>query len=177
MIHTGLQDKVAIVTGANHGIGAATARAIAEQGARVFLSYLRLPPLGTPSEQAIAGDTRTPGLALYNFNRAQSAEEVIGQIRAQGGMAEALEAHLANLNAISLLCERAEAAFGPADILINNADYCMADTFLPPSRNEDVMTPSGYAPTSRPRVNWEDLELRSISSPQGQFKQAILRQN
>ena len=82
MIHTGLQDKVAIVTGANHGIGAATARALAVQGTRVFLTYLRLPPLGTPFEQAKGGDTETPGLALYNFKRSQTAEEVIEQIRA-----------------------------------------------------------------------------------------------
>jgi 3-oxoacyl-[acyl-carrier protein] reductase len=79
MINTGLQDKVAIVTGANHGIGAVTARALAEQGVHIFLTYLRLPPLGTSSQQAIAGDTHTPGLALYNFDRAQSADEVNGQ--------------------------------------------------------------------------------------------------
>ena len=147
MIHTGLQDKVAIVTGANHGIGAATARALAEQGARVFLTYLRLPPLGTPAQQAIAGDTHTPGLARYNFNRAQSADEVISQIRAQGGIAEALEADLTDIDTMCLLFDRAEAALGPVEILINNADYCEADTFLPPGRSEEVMTPSGYAPT------------------------------
>lgn len=147
MIHTGLQDKVAIVTGANHGIGAATARALAGQGARVFLTYLRLPPLGAASEQAKEGDTHTPGLTLYNFNRSQTADEVIGQIHAQGGIAEALEADLTDLNTICLLFDRAETAFGPVDILINNADYCVADTFLPPRRSENVMTPSGYAPS------------------------------
>src|SRR5215467_4003749 len=100
MIDPGLQNKVVLITGANHGIGAATARSLAAQGARVFVTYLCLPPLGTPSEQAMEGDTRTPGLALYNFKRSQTAEEVISQIRAQGGSAEALEANLADLKTI-----------------------------------------------------------------------------
>ena len=146
MIDPGLQNKVVLITGANHGIGAATARALAVQGARVFLTYLRLPPLGTPSEEAKGGDTHTPGLALYNFKRSQTADGVIGQIRAQGGSVEALEADLADLDAIGQLFDRAEAAFGPVDILINNADYCVADTFLPPSRSGQAMTPAGYVP-------------------------------
>ena len=47
MINTSLADKVVLITGANHGIGAATAKAFAAEGAAVFISYLRLPPLGT----------------------------------------------------------------------------------------------------------------------------------
>ncbi len=42
MIDTGLAGKAALVTGANPGIGAATARALAAQGAAVFIAYLRL---------------------------------------------------------------------------------------------------------------------------------------
>ncbi len=146
MIDPGLQAKVVLVTGANHGIGAATAKAFARLGAHVFITHLRLPPLGTLSEQPKGGDTHTPGLALYNFKRSQTAEEVIEQICAQGGRAEALEADLTDLKTIPLLFDRAEAAFGPVDILINNADHCVADTFLPPSRSGDVLVPSGYAP-------------------------------
>ena len=147
MIHTGLQDKVAIVTGANHGIGAATAKAFALQGVRVFITYLRLPPLGTSSEQVKGSDIHTPGLAFYNLKRSQTAEEVIEQIHTRGGIAETLEADLTDLKTIPLLFDRVEAVFGPVDILINNADYCVADTFLPPSQSGEVMTPSGYAPT------------------------------
>src|SRR5258708_5098965 len=147
MINPGLQNKVVLITGANHGIGAATAQALALQGAHIFITYLRLPRLGKPSEQADDADMHVPGLALYNFKRSQTASEVIQQIRAQGGAVEALEADLTDPRTIPLLFDRAEATFGPVDILINNADYCVADTFLPPSRHESAITPAGYAPS------------------------------
>jgi 3-oxoacyl-[acyl-carrier protein] reductase len=146
VIDPGLQNKVVLITGANHGIGAATAQALAAQGAVVFIAYLRLPPLGTAKEQERGGDLSTPGLALYNYMRSQTAEAVIEHIRAQGGSAEAREADLADLESIRLLFEQAEAAFGPVDILVNNADHCVADTFLPSNHAEEVLIPSGYAP-------------------------------
>ena len=54
MIDTGLQGKVVVVTGANHGIGAATPKAFADQGARVFVHYLRMPA-------ATSNAARAPG--------------------------------------------------------------------------------------------------------------------
>lgn len=147
MIDPGLQGKVVLVTGANHGIGAATAKAFARFGASVFINYLRLPPLGTPSQSLAQEGEVAPGLALYNFRRSLLADSAVEEIRAQGGRVEALEADLSNPATIPFLFDRAETLFGPVDVLVNNADYCVADTLLPPSRDEEAITPAGYAPS------------------------------
>ena len=86
MVQTGLQDKVAIITGANHGIGAATAKALAAEGVAVRINSLRMPPLGDTAEYNEV-DPTTPGLAYYNRNRNRSAEEVVQSIRERGGRA------------------------------------------------------------------------------------------
>src|SRR2546426_7951649 len=85
MVHTGLQDKVAIITGANHGIGAATAKALAAEGVAVLINSLRMPPLGDTAGSSNEADPTTPGLAYYNRNRNRSAEEVVQSICERGG--------------------------------------------------------------------------------------------
>src|SRR5579863_8094384 len=122
MINTGLQDKGALGTGANHGIGAATAKALAAEGVAVLINYLRMPPLGDEESSA--------HLNLYDTRRSQAADAVVQSIREQGGRAEAVEANLSDPATIPMLFDRAEAAFGPVDILVNNADHCTADSFL-----------------------------------------------
>jgi 3-oxoacyl-[acyl-carrier protein] reductase len=144
VIDPGLQGKVVLVTGANHGIGAATAKAFAHVGASVFIAYLRLPPLGTTSQSITEESEATPGLTLYNFRRSLSANKVVEEMRAQGGNAQALEADLSDPATIPLLFDQAEVLFGPVDVLVNNADYCQADTFLPQSQREQETTPAGY---------------------------------
>ncbi len=126
MIDTQLQDKVVIVTGANnpHGIGASVARAFAAQGAKVFITYLCMSPedFGISAEQAQQADA--PGLPLYYALQTQSAGEIVQAIRESGGQAQAWEADLADPRVIPRLFDRAEAAFGPVDVLVNNAAYC-----------------------------------------------------
>lgn len=136
MSNTQLQGKVALVTGANHGIGAATARGLAVEGASVLINYLRMPPLGDEESGA--------HLNLYDARRAQSADAVVQLICERGGSAEAIEADLSNPATIPMLFDRAEAIFGPVDILVNNADHCTADSFVPESLLSSDRAPAGY---------------------------------
>jgi 3-oxoacyl-[acyl-carrier protein] reductase len=127
MIDTGLKNKVVLITGVNspQGIGAAIAGAFSAQGAAIFVSYLRLP--------AQDNTTDPPGEAFYRAQNAKAADEVVNAIRARGGRIEAWEADLSDPSVIPQLFDRAEKAFGPVDILINNAAHCDPDTFIPQS--------------------------------------------
>ncbi|MDQ2743097.1 MAG: SDR family oxidoreductase [Chloroflexota bacterium] len=120
MIDPGIEGRVAIVTGGNHGIGAATVRALAAQGVKVFITYLRLVE---EAEDAVVPDT-------YSRNRAQAADAIVAEIREKDGQAEAWEGDLGDPAAIPQLFDRTESQLGPVDILIHNAAAWMADTFL-----------------------------------------------
>lgn len=119
-----LSGHVALVTGANHGIGAATARTLAACGASIVVAYLRL------------RDRPDPGIPeLYRQNRAGDATAVLDVIHKDGGRAIALEADLADPATPALLFDAAEAELGLVDILINNATGWLADTFTARSRD------------------------------------------
>jgi 3-oxoacyl-[acyl-carrier protein] reductase len=108
----------AIVTGANHGIGAATAIALGQRGCAVLCSFLRV------------RDEVDPGTPqAYRDRRGQDAETVVAQIRADGGQAMAVEADLSDPAVPTALFDTAEEHLGPVDILINNATGWLADTF------------------------------------------------
>lgn len=111
-----LNGHVVLITGANHGIGAATARALADCGASVLLSYLRI---SDPE------DFPEP----YGTNRGKGADDVLAKIKSQGGRAAAMEADLRDAAVVPKLFDFAEAEFGPVDILVNNATGWVADTF------------------------------------------------
>jgi 3-oxoacyl-[acyl-carrier protein] reductase len=102
MIDTGLKDKVVLITGANRGIGAATALALAAQGAKIFIAYLGEPPAG----------------ALV-----REIERLVEVC--------AFECDLADPSAPARVFNRAEGTFGGVDILINNAAQGIGDTFIP----------------------------------------------
>ena|SRR5690606_12936702 len=93
-----LNGKVALVTGSSKGIGAVTAMALAENGAKVIVNY-------NGSESA--------------------AEEVVAKIKAFGGDAIALKADVSKDNEVEKLFDDAIAVFGKLDILINNAGIMM----------------------------------------------------
>jgi 3-oxoacyl-[acyl-carrier protein] reductase len=124
MIDTGLENRVVLITGGNHGIGAATARAFAAQGARVFITYLRLSPQDYGIDPEEARRASEPGLPLYHATQTRSADAVVEEIRKGGGMAESWEVDLADPATIPGLFDLAEQKFGPVTVLVNNAAYC-----------------------------------------------------
>jgi NAD(P)-dependent dehydrogenase (short-subunit alcohol dehydrogenase family) len=94
------EGRVALLTGSSRGIGRAIARRLAAEGASVVLSASRL-----GSHRDLEG----------------SLEEAVAEIRAAGGRAAPVVADLASEAERGDLVARAEAAFGPLDILVNNA--------------------------------------------------------
>jgi 3-oxoacyl-[acyl-carrier protein] reductase len=119
VIDTGLRGRVALVTGGNHGVGAATARALSAQGASVFVAYLRLPVAATGVSEA--AEASVPGQAFYRARQAKTADWVLARIREEGGRAEAMEADLADPSSVPRIFDEAEAMLGPVEVLVNNA--------------------------------------------------------
>jgi 3-oxoacyl-[acyl-carrier protein] reductase len=97
-----LSGKVVLITGGNTGIGAATARAFAAEGAHVCVAYLRAPEL---------------------------ASALVEQIEARGGRALAYQIDLSQADALGPLLDSVEQTLGPIDVLINNAAHSETDGF------------------------------------------------
>ena len=122
-----LEGHVALVTGANQGIGAATACSLSACGARVLVSYLRL------------SESEDSGLPeAYRMNHAKDAREVLTLIHSRGGKAVSLEADLSDAETPARLFDFAEKELGSVDILVNNATAWLPDTFADPDRHEII---------------------------------------
>ncbi len=98
----GLNGKVVVVTGGGGGIGSATCRRFAEEGARVVVADLG----------------------------AEAAAGVVDAIRAAGGEAAAMVVDLTDYDATAAAVARVEAEFGPIDILVNNVGWDIFVPFL-----------------------------------------------
>jgi 7-alpha-hydroxysteroid dehydrogenase len=97
-----MNDKVAIVTGAGRGIGAATAIGLAEAGADVVIS------------------ART----------AAQLDEVAAAVEAVGRQAVVVPADLSDLEAVAALVDQARQAFGRLDLVVNNVGGAMPRAFM-----------------------------------------------
>src|SRR5664280_226045 len=106
-----LSGRTALVTGANMGIGAATAVSLARRGAAVLVAYLSM----TDPED----DSTFP--PAYREARSRDGSQVVDAIRLKGGRAEALETDLVDELAPARLFEHAERELGPVEILVLNA--------------------------------------------------------
>lgn len=93
MTQARMQGKVAFVTGAGTGIGAATALRLAQEGATVVICGRRQAPL----------------------------DEVVAQIKAAGGKAEAVQADVSDEAGFTAAIEAAAQRHGKLDVLVNNA--------------------------------------------------------
>jgi len=89
-----LEGKVAVVTGASKGIGAAIARHLADEGAAVVVNYA---------------------------SSKQGADRVVAEINSKGGRAVAVQADVSRRADIQHLFAETKKAFGQLDILVNNA--------------------------------------------------------
>jgi 3-oxoacyl-[acyl-carrier protein] reductase len=115
-----LTGRSALVTGANMGIGAATAELLARRGAAVLVAYLSM---HDPEDDA----TFPP---RYREARSRDGSGVVDAIRREGGRAEAFEIDLTDETAPAKLLEQAERALGPVEILVLNATgWQCADSF------------------------------------------------
>ena len=89
-----LKTKVALVTGASRGIGAATAKALAREGTSVIVNY---------------------------FSSREAADRVVDDITSTGGRAIAVQADCRNRREVEDMVQRGANELGPIDILVANA--------------------------------------------------------
>lgn len=118
---TGLAGRVALVTGGGQGIGAATAIALAREGADVAFSYRR---------------------------DAEAAAATIAAIESHGGRSFAVQADMGDAAQVLDMVERSRAALGPITLLVNNAAYThlMAVDDLTPDRMRRFLATNVEAP-------------------------------
>jgi 3-oxoacyl-[acyl-carrier protein] reductase len=124
----GLRNRVAIVTGSSRGLGKAAATALAHEGARVVL----------------------------NGRTEQTLKDTADEIRATGGVVEAVAADVTTEAGCQRLVDAALHAFGQVDILVNNAGG---------SARANLMSPDDDWSAAIDWMFWPSLRLSRMVAP------------
>ncbi len=151
-----LEGKVALVTGASRGIGRAVALELARQGAKLVVNYRA---------------------------SASEAEQVVQEVRDEGGTAVSVRADVSNFEQAQELVETALSTFGSINILVNNAG-ATRDMLLMQMKEPDwdaVLTTNlksvyncckaAIRPMIRARQGGRIINISSVSGLTGQFGQ------
>ena len=117
MINYGLENRVAIITGANNpwGIGATTALAFAREGAKVVLVYKKVDRPFAPAK------TGANGVDRYYSANAGDAAAVESKLQEMGADYLILESDISNEAAVKGIYAAVMERYGRVDILVNNA--------------------------------------------------------
>jgi 3-oxoacyl-[acyl-carrier protein] reductase len=151
-----LEDRTCVITGASRGIGRGIAEEMAGEGANVVVNY-------RSSEE--------------------EARDTVETIRDAGGEAITGQADVTNYGAVGEMREEVLDAFGPADILINNAGITKDTTFsrMSPDEWKTVIDVNLNGTFNATKVFFDDIKssdqgrlinISSIVGKQGNFGQA-----
>src|SRR5258708_2154694 len=97
-----LEGRIDLVTGGSRGIGAAIAKRLAADGAKIAITYSK---------------------------GADAAASVVKEIEGAGGKAIAIQADAADAKAVKAAVEKTVATFGKLDVLVNNAGTAIPKPF------------------------------------------------
>ena len=151
-----LEDRTCVITGASRGIGRGIAEEMAGEGANVVVNY-----------RSSEGESR----------------DVVQTIREAGGDAIASQADVTDYEAVGEMRDEVHDAFGPVDILINNAGITKDTTFarMSPEEWKTVIDVNLNGTFNASKVFFEDIKesdqgrlinISSIVGKQGNFGQA-----